>query len=156
MSAWVLWLIAAAVLAGAESLSGDFVLLMLAGGAVGGAGAAAFGAPPVLQAVTAALIAGLLVAFIRPVAKRHVTVPGHLTGSAALVGREAVALTAVDARGGRVRLNGQEWSARSLGSTPILPGTRVHVLRIDGATAVVLDEAPSGPAELEGREGGST
>ena len=40
--------------------------------------------------------------------------------------------------GGRVRLNGAEWSARSKDPQQELPaGTRVSVIAIDGATAVV-------------------
>ena len=45
MPAWLIWLIAAGVLAGAEALSADLVLVMLAGGAVGGSVAALIGLP---------------------------------------------------------------------------------------------------------------
>lgn len=142
VSDWLLWLIAAAALAGAEALSGDFVLVMCAGGALGGGVAALLGAPTVAQIVVAVVVAVGLVGFVRPVIKRQLAPARHLTGPGALVGREAVALTAVDGSGGRVKLNGQEWSARSIGSTVVPPGTIVRVLRIDGATAVVLDEVP--------------
>jgi membrane protein implicated in regulation of membrane protease activity len=142
VSAWVVWLIAAALLAGAESLSGDFVLAMCGGAALGGAATAALGGPVELQFAVAIVLAVGLVAFVRPVVKRQLAPARHLTGAGALVGREGVALTTVDGDGGRVRLNGQEWSARSAGSAVLPPGTRVRVLRIDGATAVVLDESP--------------
>jgi membrane protein implicated in regulation of membrane protease activity len=43
--------------------------------------------------------------------------------------------------GGRVRLNGAEWSARAIDPKQDLPaGTRVSVVKIDGATAVVWQD----------------
>jgi membrane protein implicated in regulation of membrane protease activity len=50
----------------------------------------------------------------------------------------------VDARDGRIRLNGAEWSARSFDDAQVLPvGTVVRVLQISGATALVMPEDPS-------------
>ncbi len=142
MPDWVVWIIAAAVLAAAESMSLDLVLIMAAGGAGAGAITAAVGAPVVVQIVVAIVATLALLVGVRPVAKRHLTAgTGVLTGSEALVGQHAVVLQAVDAADGRVRLNGAEWSARAFDERQVLPiGTRVRVLQISGATAVVLDE----------------
>ena len=76
---------------------------------------------------------------LRPVARDHLfQVPADRTGTDALVGAEALVLERVDAAGGRVRLAGEVWSARSHDSEIILvPGRRVTVVRIDGATALV-------------------
>jgi membrane protein implicated in regulation of membrane protease activity len=138
----LIWVIAAALLAGLESLSGDFVLLMCAGGAASGAVTAALGGGAALQVVVAIVVTGVLLGFVRPVAKRHLVGIGtHQTGSAALVGKQAIVLTAVDAHDGRVRLQGGEWSARSYDQTQTLAvGTTVRVMEIDGATAVVWQE----------------
>jgi membrane protein implicated in regulation of membrane protease activity len=137
--AWLIWVIAAAVLAGAEALSLDLVLIMCAGGAAAGAVTAALGGGAALQLVVAIVTAVLLLGVVRPVAKRHLLgTDTHQTGSAALVGKDAIVLSAVDARDGRVRLNGAEWSARAYDQTQTLPiGTTVRVMEIDGATAVV-------------------
>lgn len=135
-------MIAAGVLAGAEALSLDLVLIMCAGGAAAGAITAAAGGGAVLQLIVAIVSTGLLLGFVRPVAKRHLIGVGtHQTGSAALVGKQAVVLSAVDAHDGRVRLNGAEWSAKSYDPTQTLAvGTTVRVMEIDGATAVVWNE----------------
>jgi membrane protein implicated in regulation of membrane protease activity len=140
--AWLIWVIAAGVLAGAEALSLDLVLIMCAGGAAAGAITAAAGGGAALQLIVAIVSAGLLLGFVRPVAKRHLIGVGtHQTGSAALVGKEAIVLSAVDAHDGRVRLNGAEWSARTYDQTQTLAiGARVRVMEIDGATAVVWEE----------------
>jgi membrane protein implicated in regulation of membrane protease activity len=140
--AWLIWVIAAGVLAGAETLSLDLVLIMCAGGAAGGAITAAAGGGAVLQVIVAIVSAALLLGVVRPVAKRHLVGIGtHQTGSAALVGKQAIVLSAVDAHDGRVRLNGAEWSARSYDRTQTLAaGQTVRVMEIDGATAVVWQE----------------
>ena len=142
MQAWLVWLIIAAVLAGAEALSLDLVLIMLAGGAVAGSITAGAGLPPALQIAVAVAGAAALLGVVRPVAKRHLTVRGHLTGTDALVGKEAVVLSRVDAQGGRVRLNGSEWSARASDHRQVIEaGTTVQVIEISGATAVVWDSS---------------
>jgi membrane protein implicated in regulation of membrane protease activity len=45
----------------------------------------------------------------------------------------------VSADGGRVRLGGEVWSARTYGDDDAVfePGSRVDVLKIEGATALV-------------------
>jgi membrane protein implicated in regulation of membrane protease activity len=138
----LIWVIAAAILAGAETLSLDLVLIMCAGGAAGGAVTAALGGGALLQVLVAIVVSAVLLGFVRPIAKRHLVGIGtHQTGSAALVGKQAVVLRAVDAHDGRVRLNGAEWSARSYDQTQTLPvGVTVRVMEIDGATAVVWKE----------------
>ena len=142
MPVWLIWVIAAAGLAAAETLSLDLVLIMCSGGAAAGAVTAAAGGPAALQVIVALVVSLLLLGFVRPVARRHLVGIGtHPTGAAALVGKEAIALTQVDAHAGRVRLNGAEWSARSYDTTQKLPaGTTVRVMEIDGATAVVWRE----------------
>jgi membrane protein implicated in regulation of membrane protease activity len=139
MPAWLVWLIIAGVLAGGETVSGTFVLIMMSGGAVGGAVTAALGGPMLAQVIVAVIVTIGLVWLVRPVAIRHLNPgPAAITGSEALVGRDAVVLHEVTRDGGRVRLNGAEWSARSKDPRQQLPaGTRVSVIAIDGATAVV-------------------
>ena len=141
MPAWLIWLIAAGVLAGAEALSTNLVLIMLAGGALGGSVAALIGLPVALQAIVAVLVGLVLLLGVRPTATRHLLSHGeHLTNAAALVGKKAVVLQSVDANSGRVRLNGAEWSARSLDGRRVIDvGETVEVVEISGATAVVWD-----------------
>jgi membrane protein implicated in regulation of membrane protease activity len=60
------------------------------------------------------------------------------TGTAALVGARAVVLQRVDANGGRVRIGGEEWSARAFMPDEVVEaGKQVEVVRIEGATALV-------------------
>ena len=49
-------------------------------------------------------------------------------------------LQRVDVNGGRVRIGGEEWSARAYMEDQVLePGTRVEVVKIEGATALVYE-----------------
>ncbi|WP_375498716.1 NfeD family protein [uncultured Jatrophihabitans sp.] len=142
MPDWLLWLIAAGVFAAAEAATLTLVLLMVGGGAAAAAVTAALGGPVLLQFAVAIVVTFALLGVVRPVAQRHM-LPGSgtVTGAEALIGRTAVVLSTVDATDGRVRLNGAEWSARSLDEQQVLPaGREVRVVQISGATAVVYDE----------------
>ena len=139
MPAWLVWLIAAGVLAIAEALSLDLFLIMLAGAALATAGVAALGAPVAVQVGVFAITALGLVAVVRPLAKRRLDLPSsERTGIEALKGRNAVVIRTVDQHGGRVKLAGEEWSAEAYDPTQVLEvGTTVQVMEIRGATAVV-------------------
>jgi membrane protein implicated in regulation of membrane protease activity len=141
MAPWLIWLILAGALAAGETVSGTFILLMMSGGALAGAATAAF-APAAVQVIVAIVATLALLWLVRPVAIRHMNPgPAAITGSDALVGKEAVVLAKVTQDGGRVRLNGAEWSARAIDPKQDLPaGTRVSVVAIDGATAVVWQD----------------
>ena len=142
MPAWLVWVIISGALAAGEAASGSFVLIMMAGGGLGGAVTAAAGGPLLLQVVVALLVTVGLVWLVRPVAIRHLHPgPAAITGTDALIGREAVVLVPVTRDGGRVRLNGAEWSARAKDPRQDIPaGARVSVLAIEGATAVVWQD----------------
>jgi membrane protein implicated in regulation of membrane protease activity len=139
MPAWVVWAVAAAVLAAGEAATAGLVLGPLAIAAAIAAIVAAAGAGAAIQigAFVVASIATL--GILRPVAKRHLKVPPHMrTGTAALIGTSATVLEQVDRDGGRVKIGGEIWSARSYDEDQVIePGDHVEVLKIDGATALV-------------------
>jgi membrane protein implicated in regulation of membrane protease activity len=142
MSAWLIWLIVAGAFTAGEIATLSLVLVMAAGGAAAGAIAAAAGAPVFAQVLLAIAGTILLLWLVRPVALRHLHPdPAITTGTDALLGRDAVVLTEVTRDGGRVRLNGAEWSARAMDPRQELhAGTVVTVVEIDGATAVVWQD----------------
>src|SRR5262245_51867307 len=113
MEAWVAWLIVAALLGIAELLTLTLALGLLAVAALLAGLTGAAGLPLGLQlgVFAASSVAGL--AFVRPIAHRHIDQPPPLrSGTAALVGREALTLTEVNRVGGRARIGGEEWTAR--------------------------------------------
>ena len=142
MDAWVAWAIAAVILAVGEIFTpGLFFLGPLAVAAVVSAIAAAIGAGVAIQVIVFAGASLASLAVLRPLARAHLRMPPALrTGTAALVGARAVVLQRVDEHGGRIKLGGEEWSARSFVSDQVFePGTHVEVAEIQGATALVYE-----------------
>lgn len=134
------WVGLAVVLGAVEIATLDLTFLMLAGGALGGAVAAAFGAGFLLQLLVAILASVAMLALVRPVALRHLhsSTPESRTGIAALIGQQAIVLQRVDGHSGRIKLAGEVWSARCYDPYCVIDaGSTVDVLEIDGATAVV-------------------
>jgi membrane protein implicated in regulation of membrane protease activity len=138
--AWLIWAIAAALLAVGEIFTpGMFFLGPVALAAVIAGVVALLGPGGAVQLIV--FIAGSVASvwLLRPIARRHLHMPAALrTGTAALEGAKAVVLQRVDVNGGRVRIGGEEWSARSYMEDQVYePGARVEVVRIEGATALV-------------------
>jgi membrane protein implicated in regulation of membrane protease activity len=140
--AWLIWAIAAVLLVGGEILTpGMFFLGPVALAAVAAAVVALLGVGVAFQLLVFIIGSIATVAFLRPIAKRHLHMPAAIrTGTAALEGTKAVVLQRVDVNGGRVRIGGEEWSARAYMEDQVLePGTRVEVVKIEGATALVYE-----------------
>ncbi len=138
----LIW-VALAIIAGVvEVMTLDLIFLMVAGGALLAA----------LAAVVTDSLAVSLVAFtvgtlalllgVRPPLRRYMErrIPEAPMHTAALIGRTAVVVAAVGpSETGRIRLDGELWSARLDGQgPPVAAGVTVRVVRIDGATAVVV------------------
>lgn len=141
IDAWVWWLIGAVGLGIPLVLTAMPEFGMLSAGAVAAAVVAALGGGTVAQVLVFAAVSVALIAVVRPIATRHrAQRPQFASGVDALRGRQAVVLERVDAGGGgRIKLAGEVWSARSLDAEQSFEaGQQVDVVEIDGATAVVM------------------
>ncbi|WP_179815950.1 NfeD family protein [Allostreptomyces psammosilenae] len=135
------WLIGAAGLGIPLVLTAVPEFGMFGIGAVAAAVAAALGAGVALQIGVFAVVSAALVGTVGPIARRHLRRerPEARTGIEALRGANAVVLSRVDAHGGRIKLAGEEWSARALDTGQVFePGETVDVVEIKGATAIVM------------------
>jgi membrane protein implicated in regulation of membrane protease activity len=141
MDEWVLWMIAAGLLAVGEMFTLGFFLGPVAIAAVLAAIVALAGGGVALQWIVFTAVAGASLLVLRPIARRHMRMPAQLrTGTAALVGAKAVVIDRVDGEGGSVKLAGEIWTARSFDEDQTFePGARVEVLKIEGATALVSE-----------------
>ena len=141
MPEWVAWTIVAAALAVGEIFTLGFFLGPIALAAAVAAIVAAAGAAVELQLAVFVICSAASVLVLRPIALRHTRTPTALrTGTAALVGQRAVVLQRVDADHGQVRIGGEVWTARPYDEDHVFePGTRVDVMKIDGATALVAE-----------------
>jgi membrane protein implicated in regulation of membrane protease activity len=109
--------------------------------ALAAAGTAALGFGLFAQLIVFAVVAVAGLVVVRPLVRRQVRPrygPQYRFGVAALVGRQARVVQEVTGHAGRVRIGGEEWSARSYDETLVIPaGSTVDVIEIEGATALV-------------------
>ena len=143
MDDWVLWLILAVIFAVGEIATLGFFLAPFAGGAAVAAVISAAGAGLVPSLLIFLLISGVLLAGLRPLARSHRRMPPQIrTGTAALVGRDATVVERIANQEGMgcVKIDGEVWTARAyLDEEVYEAGTRVQVVEIRGATALVTE-----------------
>lgn len=142
MNAWLIWLIAAAVLLVVEMFTLTAALGMLGVAALITAGLAAVGLPVGIQLLAFTVIAVIGVLLVRPIVHRRMLRPQlHRFGVEALLGQPAYVVSDVSGLNGRVRIGGiggDEWTARAYDQASVIPaGTTVDVLQISGATVLV-------------------
>lgn len=142
MEVWLIWLVVGIALCVTEIFTLTAALGVLGGAALITAGSAAIGLPLLIQVLvfTAASAAGVIL--VRPVALRHMREPQlQRFGVDALVGKRAYVVHEVTDRDGRVRIDGEDWTARAIDESLVIPvGAAVDVLRISGTIAFVYPQ----------------
>lgn len=139
---WLIWFGAALVLTIAEIFTVDLLFLTLALAAAAAGVTALLGVSIWVQLVVFTLTALVLLIAVRPWARRLLqsSTPDIATNAQGLVGMTAQVIAPLKGPGGRVWLQGAEWSARGEGGMTFPVGSTVRVVSIDGATAVVGPE----------------
>jgi membrane protein implicated in regulation of membrane protease activity len=138
----IIWIVLGIALAIAEAFTATLLIVFFSVGALAAAGAAALGAPLLLQVIVFAVVSGLSVGALRPIILRHAR-PALESGETpfgleAIEGSHGMVLEEVDADRGMIKIDGEIWQARSFdGTEKYLPGERVRVLKVKGATAIV-------------------
>ena len=137
----MIWILLAVILAVGEVMTLSFFLAPFAAGALLGAAAELAGAGSIVALIVFLVSSGLFLGFVRPIARRHLHTPAQIrTGTAALVGKTAVATERIGAGFGAVKLDGEHWTARPYVEGDVIEvGRQVHVVEIKGATALVAD-----------------
>ncbi|MFF5292211.1 NfeD family protein [Paractinoplanes globisporus] len=144
----ILWIVLGIALAIAEAFTATLLIIFFAVGAFAAAGAAALGAPLLLQVIVFALASGLSVGALRPIILRHAKTALETGdtpfGIEAMQGSHGTVMEEVDGERGMIKLEGEIWQARSFdGTEKYLPGERVRVVKVIGATAIVWrDDLP--------------
>lgn len=140
MDSWIWWLLAAVGLGIPLVITAMPEFAMFAVGAAVAAVVAAVGGGVVLQFLTFVAVSVALLVVVRPIAYRQLRRgPQIKMGIEALQGATAVVAEKVDGEGGRIKLNGEIWSARALHPGSVYePGQQVDVVEIQGATALVV------------------
>lgn len=136
---WLVWLVLAGGLAVSEMLTLDMTLLMLAGGALAGAGAALiFPGLVWVHVLVAVVVAVALLGLLRPeILRRLHQGEGYRSTFDQLLGSTGRAASEITATGGEATINGETWTARSWDGGTITEGVPIDVMEVDGLTVVV-------------------
>lgn len=139
----VTWFILLTVFLIFEAITVNLVSVWFAAGSLAALAAGALHAPVWPQVLLFVVISALLLCLLRPFVKKYVK-PKVKTNVDAIVGSTCRVTADIDniAAQGQVKINGMEWSARSLEDAKIPVGTLVRVERVEGVKVYVV------PAEV--------
>jgi membrane protein implicated in regulation of membrane protease activity len=133
---WWIWVLAAFLLLTIEFFSttahigffavGAFLVAILVGLGIGG--------PLWFQLMLFAVSSVVLLVFVRPIVVRKLGLSKNVVVDS-MVGEQAVALQDLPVAGeGRAEMRGSTWTARNVGSTPLMRGQRCVVEQVVGLT----------------------
>ena len=135
----ILWLALMVVFLVTEAATVTMVSLWFAAGSLAALAASLLHAPVWLQVVLFLAVSALLLAALRPMARKHFTPKLSKTNVDAVVGSRGYVTADIDnvSATGTVKLGAMEWTARSTAGGAIPKGTLVKVDEIEGVKAFV-------------------
>lgn len=135
----ILWLVLLAVLLLVEASTVMLVSIWFAFGALAAMIVSLLGGQLWLQAAVFVAVSAVLLAALRPLARKHFTPKLVKTNVDAVLGQTGYVVEPIDnIKGtGRVKLGGMEWSARSTEGDPVEADTLVKVDRVEGVKVFV-------------------
>lgn len=140
LSAAVVWLVIAGLLAIIEAFTLGLTTIWFAGGAVAASISAMFGAGTVVQVIVFLIVSIILLAVTRPVVKRKLNSRTQKTNADALIGQEGVVEEDIlPHTSGQVRADGKMWTA-ACRDHAIKKGTVVIIKSIRGVTLNVEEK----------------
>lgn len=143
--ALTVWLIVTVILIAAEIITLGLTTIWFAGGALIAGLISLTGAHWLVQILVFAVVSTILFVFTRPIAAKHFMKDIEKTNVDSLIGKEGVVKQEIDniEAQGVVKLNGMDWTARSVDGTKIPEGTKVLVDSIDGVKLMVIKKENS-------------
>ena len=135
----IMWLVLLILFAVGEAATVGLTSIWFAAGALAALIAALLGGALWIQLTLFLAVSLLCLLAVRPLAKRHLNDKVVPTNADRVIGAEAQVTEDIDNIHGKgtVIIRGMTWSARSEDGGPILTGTMVRVLRIEGVKVFV-------------------
>lgn len=135
----LIWLVLLVVFLMVEGASVAMVSLWFGAGALAALIVSLLGAEVWLQVLVFFTVSIVLLASLRPLARKYFTPKLTRTNVDSVVGQTGTVTTAIDnvTGQGQIKLASMEWSARSTSGEPISAGTLIRVDRIEGVKAFV-------------------
>ena len=135
----IIWLILMIVFLMVESQTVTMVSLWFGAGALAALIAALCGAELWLQIVLFFAVSIVLLAALRPLARKYFTPKTTKTNVDSVIGMQGLVTADINnvTAQGQVKLGAMEWTARSTSGEPIKAGTLVKVDKVEGVKAFV-------------------
>lgn len=144
MDMTVTWLIVLVVMIVIELSTMGLTTIWFAGGSLVAAIAAAFHAPVWLQVIIFLVVSLILLWFTRPIAVKYFNKSRARTNVESMIGRQAIVVYDINNLEGIgvVKVDGKEWSARSVKERGTIPvGSVVVVREVSGVKLIVEENA---------------
>lgn len=140
----IVWLVLLVIFLIAEASTVTLVSLWFAAGALASMLVSLLGAQLWLQIAVFLAVSAVLLASVRPLARKHLTPKLTRTNIDSVIGSQGLVTEDIDnlRAQGQVKLGSMYWSARSTGGAPIPKGTLIQADRIEGVKVFVS------PAEI--------
>lgn len=145
---WFVWVAAMVAFAILEVATVNMVSLWFIGGAAAALISQLLGGNIWVQIVVFLVVSVILLACLRPFARKFVTPKKTATNADMAIGRQAYVTEEVDnLRGtGALKLDGKEWSVRSVSGEILPAGTLVKIVKMEGVK--LYAEPANIPAEV--------
>lgn len=136
---WLLWLALLIVFGIAEAATVSMVSLWFMGGSLAALIVQLLGASVGIQVAAFIVVSVALLACLRPFVRKYIDPKRAATNIDAVIGKQAIVTEAVDnLKGtGTLKLEGKEWSARSVTGEILQPGSVVVIVKIEGVKLYV-------------------
>ena len=134
-----IWLGLVVLFLAVEAATVTMVSLWFAGGALAAMAVSALGGGYLLQMAAFLVVSTVLLALLRPLARKHFTPKLTKTNVDSIIGTVGYVTADIDnmAATGKCKLGAMEWTARSATGEKISTGTLVKVEKIEGVKAFV-------------------
>ena len=148
------WCVVLAVMLVVEFATMGLTTIWFAGGALIALILSLLNVSAGVQVAVFVLVSVVLLILTRPFAQKFVNRGLTLTNADALVGLDGVATSDIDnIRGtGSVQIRGQEWSARSVKDTEIIPKDTIVTVKAISGVKLIVAEKESHSHENDGKE----
>ena len=135
----IVWLVLMVLFLLTEAVTVTMVSLWFAGGSLAALVASLLHAPLWLQLLLFFAVSALLLAALRPIARKHFTPRLSKTNVDAVIGSRGYVTADIDnlSATGTVKLGAMEWTARSTQGHTLPKGTLVQVDKIEGVKVFV-------------------
>ncbi len=133
----VLWLVLLFAFLIAEASTVTLTSLWFAAGSLAALAVSLLGGKLWLQGAVFLSVSLVCLWLLRPILQKYVKPKIVATGVDALTGKTAAALEDITQDSGRVKVDGMEWSARSVTRERIPQGTQVKIHRVEGVKLMV-------------------